>query len=303
MKIDSGLVTQLGTQSNKEHLNSMPKLGVANEDFTKARLNEKNENLVNPGVTLELNIENLEEISTVKKSFTPVGGTHLENIEVIEVGQISKYLGLLNAEVSLEDLKVKGIDAFSNYQNMGNVWDDKSRMEDFFANGAEKYSEILSQLKGKYSEGSEIFEKQKSSLDTALTRYFENKVEWVQTYSKLGAKSLNEYNSSQYKASAENTAKNYINNFDKDKDVRIQLKNALEHSFPKESTSVHNMTLEDYETIRQATLDNFNKGTGLDLMESLSKNQNLSDVLRKAYEGLLKQHQNGSSSLNYNYQV
>lgn len=305
MRIDSSVVTQLYSNTNRATSSIMPKLCESAENFVKTKINN-GANEVDRCVSLELNTDNLEDIPKEKQNFfTPVGRPIIDDVDVVTIyrGDISKYLGLLNSEVSLSDIKEKGIDEFSDYKSLGKIWEDKSSIEDFFEKGADKYKEILSQLGEKYGEGSEKYEQQKGDLDIALTRYFENKIDWVHTYSRTGAKTLEEYNNSAYKANAENTAKYFIENFNKDKDVSTQLDEALSSSFPEESTSHNNISLKDYEIIRKETEANFNKGTGIDLMEKLSKNYNLSDVVRKTYEGLLKHLLNGSSSLYYNYQV
>lgn len=304
MRIDSSLVTMLNADMNRDSKVTMPKLNVSDDSF---KINSKiSQTEINRGVSLELNTDNLEEIKTIKEtSFTPVNSISTEPIEVntLYLGDISKYLGLLNSEVSLADIKEKGIDGFPEYRSSGNVYNDKSSIEDFFEKGADKYSEILSQLEEKYDVSSKEYKQQKGDLDIALTRYFEKKVRGTQKNAYFYSNSLDEYNNSAFKSNAGNTAKYFIEKFDKNDDVKAQINKALDSAFPDESTSSYNMSLKDYEIIRKETEANFNKGTGLDLMENLSKNYDLSEVIRKSYENLLKQHQKGSDSLYYNYQV
>lgn len=296
MRIDSSYVKVLTADAQKDNKNFMPKLNVNDEDF----LNKSKIIQEQSGVTLELNTDNLAPISNGDKfEFTPAEKPSIADYEYIDIGYMNKYLGFFNSEVSLDDIREKGIDAdtFSKYNNTGSVWGDKSNIDEFFLNATEKYSEILSQLSEKYADSEMMFNSHKDGLDRALRNYFTEKIHGAHVYAGISASSsVDEYNNCKYKANAENAVKNFIDNFDKNKDLKSQVDSALAGAFPEESTSIHDISLKDYKIIKETRDLFYNKGTGVDIMKSLSQNKDLSYVVRKAYEDMLNEHQYSNSS-------
>lgn len=283
MQINGFNVTMLTADSQKDYKDKMPKLNVNEENFTITEKYTKS----NPGVTLELNLDNFEMPSKDGKPMITIPPKdYMNNLPIIDVGDSPKYLGLFNSELSLEDIKTKGIDGFPEYRESGSTFSDKRDIGDFFLDNAEKYKEILSQLKEKYADNESAFNKQKSHLDKAFTGYFTGKISSVHNYCRIDTSTLEQYNNSAFKANAENAAKYFIDNFDMNGDLKSQADIALESAFPEQSTSKYNVSLSDYKIINDTHKEFFNKGTGVDIAKSLSQNQNLSEPLRKAYANM-----------------
>ncbi len=208
----------------------------------------------------------------------------------------NNYSDIFAYSVSVDDIVENGLGKDTNeiYSNI-KPSDPKARTDgydmdvtDKFTQSAEKYDALVKQINEKYGDderqkGIELF-----TLQNAFLKHNRSILDHETIYNSIGILNISLEDS---RTLADKFSDDFISSYNSNESkssIAQKTKDLLNSSFPSETTSFSSISYKDFELFSKTREGFYNKGTGIDILNSLAQNQDLSEVLRNQYEKLSK---------------
>ncbi len=220
--------------------------------------------------------------------------SHL-NIKINESSDRSQnfdfdYASMFDSNVSVDDIRQYGIgeDTRSIYKEIdekgGNAGYFKT-IDNRFKDASEKYDLIANKIKETFGDDKEAYDFEMRSLNKAFENENAISIMLQKRKSFIGINSdIGKQSSELAKKITDKFVEMYKNGGKVGSDG-LSLQNIFKSVLPEKSTSLNNISYKDYQIINEARENSYGK-TGMDVLKSLSENEDLSDVLRNEYKRL-----------------
>lgn len=289
------------------NINSNSSMYTANN--LKMHSNKINKNNVSENSS-NTKIEKSGELGTIKLDkfdFDNVKN-QTERLEVIgktnyNTSSENDYRHIFDSRVSKDDIYENGIGVETNgiYDKIlygdgtGVIKNSGKTLQEKMTDSAEKYDILARKIQEQYGDNKQQFETEMKALNEAFEH---NSKALMQEENIHNFMFMDKNKQSLLMKQGYNVAEKYSQEFIESYNTNDNINNSVDYSklsndllreaFPEETTSLTSISYKDYEIISKTEQLFYNKGTGLDVIKSLSENKDLSEILRNEYERLSK---------------
>ncbi len=223
------------------------------------------------------------------------------------------YNSLFNSRISAEEIEENGVSnkAFEIYnsktQNANGIVDSKGDLsfEDKLQDSVKKYDTLAKAIKEEFGHVPNKFNSEMEKLNKAFevnTRSIIdngkvdvsmmeliNEKKSLLMGNKVSGSSASGVNDKSYRHTDEVAKKftdSFLDAYKKGEDVSKIANSLMKDAFPDVTESMDSISYKDFQIISDTKESFYNKGTGMDILNSLANNKDLSPVLREGFKKL-----------------
>ncbi len=207
----------------------------------------------------------------------------------------NNYANIFDSSFSVDKIGEIGLGKETN-QVYDNISTEERRiagrfdmtLDEKFNDSVAKYDALVKQINEKYKDDARQMDMEMFSLNNAFMKNNRNIIGMENIFNSIGT--IN-YSSDKSNEIANNFSDSFIKSYkgnESKQELLNKTSNILSSSFPEETTSFENVSYRDLQEIAKVRTSFYEKGTGIDILNSLASNQNISSILRDEYEKLSK---------------